>query len=382
MTKKVAYKYRLEPSKEQRIQFAKTFGCVRKVYNLMLGDRIDNYEAVKNGEATEYFYPTPAQYKADYPFLKEVDSLALANAQVNLNRAYQNFFRDKSVGFPRFKSKKYSRKSYTTNNQKGSVRLIDNRYVKLPKVKEPVRIKLHREPQGVIKSATISQTATGQYYISLLCEQETSALPETNQSVGIDLGVTTFAVLSDGRKMDNQRFTAQMERKLEREQRKLSRRALIAKKKGVKLSEAKNYQKQKRVVAHLHQKVANQRKDFLHKLSKQLVEEFDILCVEDLHTKGLLRNQKLAKAISDVSWSEFVRMIEYKADWYGRTVIKVDRWFPSSQLCSTCGHQDGKKPLDVREWTCSSCHSHHDRDVNASVNILNEGLRQHHKLVT
>lgn len=203
----------------------------------MLGDRIDNYEAVKNGEATEYFYPTPAQYKADYPFLKEVDSLALANAQVNLNRAYQNFFRDKSVGFPRFKSKKYSRKSYTTNNQKGSVRLIDNRYVKLPKVKEPVRIKLHREPQGVIKSATISQTATGQYYISLLCEQETFALPETNQSVGIDLGVTTFAVLSDGRKMDNQRFTAQMERKLEREQRKLSRRALIAKKKGVKLSE-------------------------------------------------------------------------------------------------------------------------------------------------
>ena len=370
-----AYKFRIYPTEEQEIFFAKSFGCVRKVYNLMLDDRKKAYEEVKNDSSKKMTFPTPAKYKKEFPFLKEIDSLALANAQLNLDKAYKNFFRDKSVGFPRFKSKKNPVQSYTTNNQNGTVALIDSKFIKVPKLKSLVRIKLHRQPKGIIKSATISRHSSGKYYISLLCKEEIIELPKTNSTIGIDLGIMDFAILSDGQKIDNNKFTSKMEKKLKREQRKLSRRALLAKNKGTNLFEAKNYQKQKRKVARLHEKVMNQRTDFLNKLSTEMIKNHDIICIEDLNTKGMLRNHKLAKSISDVSWSKFVTKLQYKADWYGRKIIKVDKWFPSSQICSECGHKDGKKSLEIREWTCPVCHAHHDRDINASKNILAEGLQ-------
>ena len=365
MIRQKSYKFRLFPNLEQRIFFEKTFGCSRFIWNQMLADRIAHYE-----ETGDSLKNTPAQYKKEFPWLREVDSLALANVQLNLNKAYKSFFESR-VSFPQFKSKK-TVQSYKTNNQKGTIALLDGK-VKLPKVGW-VKVKVHRQVKGLIKSATISKTVTGKYFISILCEEEILPLPKTDSNLGIDLGLENFAILSTGEKIGNPKFLTSLSKKLAREQKILSRRGLIAKKKGVKLSESSNYQKQKLKVARLHEKIANQRKDFLQKLSTNLIKNHDVICIEDLVSRNLMKNHHLARAIGDVSWYEFIRQLRYKADWYGKKIITISRWFPSSQLCSTCGVSSGKKPLSVREWTCESCGTHHDRDINASLNILKEGL--------
>ena len=365
MIKQKTYKFRLYPNLEQRILFEKTFGCSRFIWNQMLADRISHYE--KTGEALKN---TPAQYKSKFPWLKEVDSLALCNVQLNLNAAYKSFFQSK-FGFPNFKSKKTAQ-SYKTNNKNGTIALLD-RKVKLPKVGW-VKVKAHRQPKGLIKSATISKTATGKYFISILCEEEILPIPKTDSSLGVDLGLENFAILSTGEKIGNPKFLTSLSKKLAKEQKILSRRGLLAKKKGVKLSESSNYQKQKLKVARLHEKIADQRKDFLHKLSTNFIKNHDVICLEDLASRNLMKNHHLARAIGDASWAEFVRQLHYKADWYEKKIVTISRWFPSSQLCSTCGANSGKKPLSIREWTCENCGTHHDRDINASLNILKEGM--------
>ena len=285
MIRQKSYKFRIFPNLEQRILFEKTFGCSRFIWNQMLADKIAHYE--KTGETLNN---TPAQYKSQFPWLKEVDSLALCNVQLNLNKAYKSFFKSK-FGFPNFKSKKTAQ-SYTTNNKKGTIALLDGK-VRLPKVGW-VKVKLHRQPKGMIKSATISKTTTGKYFISILCEENIVPLTKTNSNLGIDLGLENFAILSTGEKIGNPKFLTSLSKKLAKEQKILSRRGLLAKKKGVKLSESSNYQKQKLKVARLHEKIVHQRKDFLHKLSTNLIKNHDVICIEDLASKNLMKNHHLA----------------------------------------------------------------------------------------
>ena len=357
----IAYKYRLYPNKEQQEIFAKTFGCVRFIYNRMLSDKIKYYEETK-----QKLNNTPAQYKKEFEWLKEVDSLALANEQMNLQTAYNNFFRSPKVGFPKFKSKKKNRNSYTTNNQKGTVCFIE-RKLRLPKV-GLVKIRQHRKikENGLIKSATISQTPSGKYYVSILVEQEDKKyLSKTSKRVGIDLGIKDFAIMSDGQKISNPKYLAKSEKKIAKLQRQLSRKS-----KG-----SNNRNKVRIKLAIAWEKIINQRTDFLQKLSTELIRNYDVICLEDLNVGGMVKNHNLAKAISDCSWSEFVRMLQYKAEWYGRTISKIDRFYPSSQTCNCCGCVNPiTKDLSVREWTCPECGVTHDRDVNAAKNILKQGL--------
>ena len=373
----IAYKFRIYPTEEQKIFFSKTFGCVRLVYNLMLNDRIKAYEESKGNPDKKMKYPTPAKYKDKYVFLNEVDSLALSNAQINLDTAYKNFFRDKSIGFPKFKSKKNPVQSYKTNNQNGTINIFENR-LKLPKIKKLIKIKVHRKIEGKIKSATISRSSSGKYFVSILSERKIEPLPKTNSAVGIDLGLIDVAILSTGEKIPNLRFSKQLESKLKKEQRKLSRRLLGAKKSNKKLSEAKNYQKQRIKVAKIHEKIMNMRTDYLNKLSTYIIKNHDIICVETLDIKKMLEEHKYSKSISDVAWGKLILKLKYKAEWYGKELISIDKLYPSTQICFACGKRGGNKTVDIRKWTCSFCHTHHDRDINASKNILAEGLRIRH----
>lgn len=369
-----AYKFRIYPNSEQEVLICKTIGCTRFVYNHFLNLWNEEYTSTGKGLTYNSCSAMLPQLKRDENtiWLKEVDSIALQSSVKNLSDSFTRFFK-KQNSQPRYKSKKNPVQSYTTKNVNNSIAVID-KSIKLPKL-GMVRFAKSREIKGRIIKATIRKNPSGKYFVAVVVEEQIEQLPKTNSTVGIDLGIRDFAIFSNGRKVANHKFTRQMEKKLVREQKKLSRRALLAKSKGINLLEAKNYQKQRRKVALLHEKVMNQRADFLNKLTTQIIKNHDVICVEDLNTKGMLRNHRLAKSISDVSWSAFVDKLTYKAEWYGREIIKVDRWYESSQICHECGHKDGKKPLHIREWTCPNCGNTNDRDINASKNILKEGLR-------
>lgn len=375
-----AVKYRIYPNKNQSILINKTIGCARFVYNKMLGDFYDND-----------LITTPAYYKQDYPFLKEVDSLALANSQMNLKQAFRNYKNNKDhFDKPKFKKKSRSKLRYKTNNQKVTIRIENNKLI-LPKFKSGIKIVLHRQIEGLIKSVTIEQVPSGYYTTSILYDipdnQEETILSKDN-IVGIDLGLTHLAITSDNKKYDNPKHFRQLQNKLRKEQCILSRRfennvkervydengdldKIIFKKP---LKDCKNYQKQKRKVAKIHNKIKNQRLDNLHKVSTEIVKNHDYVVMETLKVHNLIKNRKLSKSIADVGWSMFVNMIEYKCKRYGKEFVQIDQWFPSSQICSYCNHKDGKKALSIREWTCINCGTHHDRDINAAINIKNKGL--------
>jgi len=367
-----AFKYRLYPDKGQAVLINKTFGCVRFIYNQMLANRRAIYEQYKDDldALKQQKYSLPAEYKKEFSWLKEVDSLALANAQMNLSTAYGNFFRDQSVGFPKFKSKHKDKKSYTTNNQGGTIRLIDTKTIRVPKLKN-VGIKLHRQlpKDAVIKSATISQTATGKYYISILVKFETKieqVTPTIGSTIGLDYSSGSLYVDSQANSAEYPKFYRQSEAKLQKEQRKLSKR-----KKG-----GKNREKQCHKVARLHEKVANQRKDYLHKLSRQLVTAYDAVAIEDLNMRGMAQGLNLAKSTHDNGFGMFRTFLSYKLAEQGKQLVVIDKWYPSSKLCHYCNNKNNELSLSDRTWLCQECGKILDRDVNAAINIKNEGCRK------
>lgn len=364
-----AFKYRLYPTAPQAEKINQNIGCTRLIYNLMLDAKIKHYEQHK-----ETLYITPAKFKDEYPFLKDADSLALSNAQLNIEKAFNTFFQ-KKTGFPKFKSKHKCRWSYTTNNQrnkknpeKDSIR-FDGSRIKLPKVGY-VKIVEHRPHEGIIKSVIVSKERSGEYYASVLCEiAQPEALPITEKNVGIDLGLHDLIVCSDGEKVESPKHFRKAQAKLAKEQRKFAHTQ-----KG-----SNGHEKARVKVAKCHQKIKNQRNDFLQKLSTKLIRENQIICLEDLSVKGMEQNHKLAKSVTDASFAKFVSMLEYKAEWYGRRIIKIDRFYPSTQIFNGCGYKNestkGLRGLKVREWICPECGEVHDRDLNASRNILKEGLK-------
>ena len=357
-----SYMFRIYPNVEQKIMFTKTFGCVRFIYNKMLADKIEYYKKTK-----KKLNNTPAQYKDEFEWLKEVDSLALANAQMNLQTAYNNFFKKPDVGYPKFKSKKSNRRAYTTNCVNGNISVNDGR-IKLPKV-GAVKLKQHREiPVGyILKSVTVSQTPSGKYYVSVLFEYENQIQEKVPQSfLGLDFSMHELYKDSNGNIPEYPRYYRQAEMCLKREQRRLSKMQ-----KG-----SSNRNKQRIRVAVLHEKVSNQRKDFLHKQSRHIADSYDCVCIEDLNMKGMSQVLNFGKSVSDNGWGMFTTFLKYKLEEQGKKLVKIDRFFASSQICSVCGHKNVEtKNLSLRVWECPECGVIHDRDENAAINIRDEGMR-------
>lgn len=365
-----AYKYRLYPNKKQQELINKTIGCCRFVYNHYLAQRIELYKTEQKSINYNACANDLKNLKKQYEWLREVDSISLQQTLKDLDLAYQNFFRrvkngEKEVGFPKFKSKKNPKQSYRTQKVNNNIS-IDGSKIKLPKL-GLIKFANSRCFNGRITSCTISKTNAGKYFVSVLVEEEIQELPQNNNAIGFDLGIKEYIVTSDGEIVENPRTLNKYEKKLIKLQRQLAK-----KQKG-----SNRYKKQALKIAKLHEKIRDTRTDFLHKLSSQIIKENQLIISENLNVKGMVQNHKLAKAISDVSWSEFCRMIGYKSKWYGRTYHKIDRYFASSQTCNVCGYKNtDTKDLNVRQWICPQCNTNHDRDVNAAVNILNQGLKE------
>jgi putative transposase len=357
-----AFKFRLLPTKEQEVLLAKHFGCSRFIYNHFLAEKQKHYLENKETLKFNVCQNMLIKQKKDegYEWLKEVNSQCLVATLVNLETSYTNFFKKKSK-FPRFKSKR-NKNSFQIPQH---VTLKEHNVVQIPKFKEGLKFVKHRELKGEIKSATISKTPSGKYYISFLCVVEkTTKHKKTGKSIGIDLGLKDFLITSEGQRYCNPKFTKKYEVKLAKKQRILSR-----KEKG-----SKGRYKARLSVAKVHEKITNSRNDMQHKVSSKLVKDYDLIAIEDLNVKGMVKNHKLSKAISDVAWSSFVSKLKYKAQWNDKEVIVIDRFYPSSKTCSCCDHVKESLSLDERTWTCSKCDTIHDRDVNASKNILRRAL--------
>lgn len=355
------YRFRISPTAEQEILLTKHFGCTRYVYNYFLNERKEQYQADKKSD--NYYKQaatlTKLKKEENTKWLKEVNSQTLQFALRSLDTAFLNFFRG-NAQFPKFKSRKH--KNTFAIPQFGT--LTDNK-IYIPKFKDGIKVKLHREIEGKICKMNITKTPTGKYYVSIFTEQEVEDLPKTNKQIGIDLGLKDFVITSDNKKFKNNRYAKKYAKQLKRAQQHLSR-----KQKG-----SNGFEKQKLKVAKIHEKIASCRLDTLHKVSHQLVNENDIIVCEDLNVKGMIKNHKLSKHIADVSWGIFVTLLQYKCNWYGKELIKVNRFYPSSKTCGDCGWINQDLKLSDREWTCKSCGVVHDRDVNASKNILKEGLK-------
>ena len=360
-----AYKFRIYPNKTQEILIQKTFGCVRFVYNYFLDKRITAYKEDKVTLTYNKCSKELPKLKHELMWLKEPDKCSLQNAFKHLDIAFQNFFSRENVGYPKFKSKKNRHKSYKTTFTNNNIAFGGSR-IKLPKLGK-VRIRDKQIPQGRILNATVSQTPSGKYFVSICCtDVEKPDFIRTDKYVGIDLGIKDFVITSDGDKYSNPKYLKQSLSKLAKLQRGLSR----------KTRGGSNWDKARIKVARLYERITNQRKDMLNKLSSELVRKYDVICIEDLQVSNMIKNHNLAQSISDASWSEFVRQLEYKSKWYGKELIKVDRFFPSSQTCNVCGYiNKATKNLAVRAWICPNCNAKHDRDINASINILHEGMR-------